>query len=114
MKQIGIVSNYFDHVGAAAIKLDANLKVGDKIKIKGGNVEFEQEVKEMPDEEVTNIYTVGEFANYIASKVNTEKGTNISFGDVMPDLLDVLEADYSVPRHKITLDSRFVQDLGFG
>ena len=69
---------------------------------------------EMPDEEVTNIYTVGEFANYIASKVNTEKGTNISFGDVMPDLLDVREADYSVPRHKITLDSRFVQDLGFG
>ena len=69
---------------------------------------------EMPDEEVTNICTVGEFANYIASKVNNEKGTNISFEEVMPDLLDVLEADYSVPRHKITLDSRFVQDLGFG
>jgi hypothetical protein len=69
---------------------------------------------EMPDEEVTNICTVGEFANYIASKVNNEKGTNISFEEVMPDLLDVLEADYSVLRHKITLDSRFVQDLGFG
>tara|TARA_Y100001001_G_scaffold121144_1_gene119222 strand:+ start:262 stop:525 length:264 start_codon:yes stop_codon:yes gene_type:complete len=69
---------------------------------------------EMPDEEVTNICTVGEFANYIASKVNAEKGTNISFKEVMPDLLDVLESDYSVPRHKVTLDSRFVQDLGFG
>ena len=46
-KEIGEVSNYFDHVGAAAIKLRGSLKVGDKIKIKGGNVEFEQEVKGM-------------------------------------------------------------------
>lgn len=46
-KAIGEVSNYFDHVGAAAIKLKAPLKLGDKIKIKGGENEFEQEVKSM-------------------------------------------------------------------
>ena len=33
-KQIGTVSNYFDHVKVAAIKLTAPLKVGDKIEIK--------------------------------------------------------------------------------
>jgi len=46
-KEIGTVSNYFDHVKAAAIKLKAALKVGDKIKIKGGEVEFEQKVDSM-------------------------------------------------------------------
>tara|TARA_Y100000310_G_scaffold159635_1_gene159353 strand:- start:75 stop:398 length:324 start_codon:yes stop_codon:yes gene_type:complete len=46
-KQIGTVSNYFDHVKAAAIKLTTALKVGDKIKLQGGETEFEQEIKEM-------------------------------------------------------------------
>ena len=47
-KQIGVVSNYFDHVGVAAIKLSAGLKVGDKIQVKGGEeTDFEQEVKSM-------------------------------------------------------------------
>ena len=46
-KEIGEVSNYFEHVGAAAIKLSGKLKIGDKIKVKGGEVEFEQEVKSM-------------------------------------------------------------------
>ena len=46
-KEIGEVSNYFDHVGAAAIKLSGKLKVGDKIKIKGGETEFEQKVQSM-------------------------------------------------------------------
>jgi hypothetical protein len=35
-KQIGVISNYFQHVKAAAIKLSAPLKKGDKIKIVGG------------------------------------------------------------------------------
>lgn len=69
---------------------------------------------EMPDDEVGNISTVGEFANYIANKVNTSKCSNISYKDIMPDLLDVLESEYDVPREKVTLNSRFVQDLGFG
>jgi len=46
-KPIGVVTNYFDHVNAAAIKLSAGLKVGDKIKIQGGDVDFEQEVESM-------------------------------------------------------------------
>ncbi len=46
-KQIGEISNYFDHVNAAAIKLSSGLKVGDKIRIIGGDVDFEQEVESM-------------------------------------------------------------------
>lgn len=46
-KEIGKVSDYFDHVGAIAMKLKAPLKIGDKIKLMGGEVEFEQEVESM-------------------------------------------------------------------
>lgn len=45
--EIGVVSNYFEHVGAASIKLSADLKVGETIKFKGGEVEFEQKVESM-------------------------------------------------------------------
>jgi len=46
-KPIGVISNYFKHVKAAAIKLSAPLKVGDKIKIVGGDKEIELDVKSM-------------------------------------------------------------------
>ena len=46
-KQIGVVTNYFDHVKVAAINLSAPLKVGDKIEIKGGEVDVEQEIGSM-------------------------------------------------------------------
>jgi len=46
-KEIGIVSNYFKHVKAAAIKLSAPLKAGDKIKIIGGEKEVEMKVDSM-------------------------------------------------------------------
>lgn len=46
-KQIGEVSNYFEHVSVAAIKLTAGLEVGDKIRIHGGEVDFEQNVESM-------------------------------------------------------------------
>ena len=47
MKEIGEITNYFEHVKAAAIKLKGGLKAGDKIQIKGGESDFEQEVKSM-------------------------------------------------------------------
>jgi len=45
--EIGVVSNYFEKVGVAAIKLAGDLKVGDKVKFKGGEVEFEQTIESM-------------------------------------------------------------------
>jgi U32 family peptidase len=44
---IGVVSNYFDHVGVAAVKLKSTLKKGDKIRVVGGNVDYEQTVDSM-------------------------------------------------------------------
>ena len=46
-KPIGVVSNYFDHVSVAAIKLAAPLKVGDTTRFAGGETEFEQKVESM-------------------------------------------------------------------
>ncbi|MBD3247166.1 translation elongation factor-like protein [Candidatus Pacearchaeota archaeon] len=47
-KPIGEISNYFDHVNAAAMKLSAPLKKGDKIRIVGGEeTDFEMDVKSM-------------------------------------------------------------------
>lgn len=46
-KEIGVISNYFDHVQAAAIKLKTALKVGDTLHIKGGEVDFEQKIDSM-------------------------------------------------------------------
>ncbi len=46
-KQIGEVTNYFQHVKAAAIKLTAPLKVGDKIAIRGGEKDIEMDVTSM-------------------------------------------------------------------
>ena len=46
-KQIGVVSNYFEHVGVAALKLTEEIKIGDKIRIVGGNTDFEQEIESM-------------------------------------------------------------------
>jgi len=39
-KQIGTVINYFEHVGVAAINLTASLKIGDTIRIVGGDKDF--------------------------------------------------------------------------
>jgi len=42
---LGEITHYFPKAGAAVIKLEKSLKVGDKVKIVGGKVgEFEQVV----------------------------------------------------------------------
>ena len=47
-KPIGVVSNYFEHVSVAAIKLSAPLKSGDQIQIKGGEeTDFSQKIGSM-------------------------------------------------------------------
>ena len=46
-KQIGVISNYFEKVGVAAIKLIGSLKIGDTIKIVGGELDIEVPIKGM-------------------------------------------------------------------
>ncbi len=44
-KLIGKITHYYGKIKVAVVKLKAPLSVGDKIKIKGGEREFEQTVK---------------------------------------------------------------------
>jgi putative protease len=46
-KLIGKITHYFPHVEVAVIKLSRAIKVGDKIRIVGGETDFEQEVESM-------------------------------------------------------------------
>ena len=46
-KEIGKVSGYYSHVGAAAVKLSGSVKVGDKLHFKGASNDFKITVKEM-------------------------------------------------------------------
>lgn len=46
-KIIGRVTHYFDNLGVAVLNLTGTVKVGDKIKIKGGEVDFEQVIESM-------------------------------------------------------------------
>jgi putative protease len=54
-EKIGSISHYFGQIGVAVIDLTGNLKVGDKIRIKGSTTDFEQEVNSMQiDKEQVN------------------------------------------------------------
>lgn len=44
---IGKIIHYFSHIGVAVIELTDSLKVGDSIRIVGGETDFNQEVDSM-------------------------------------------------------------------
>lgn len=46
-KFIGKVTHYFPHVEAAVLELTEPLRVGDTIRIAGGEVDFTQQVESM-------------------------------------------------------------------
>ena len=46
-KEIGRVSSYFSHVGVAAIKLLAGLKIGDTVQILGHTTDFKIPIESM-------------------------------------------------------------------
>lgn len=46
-KLIGKVTHYFGKIGVAVIELSNTLKVGDEIRIAGGEVDFTQTVESM-------------------------------------------------------------------
>lgn len=54
MEKIGLVTHYFPHVNAAAVKILKNsLKVGDQIYIKGHTTEFKEGVASIQLDHVT-------------------------------------------------------------
>jgi len=46
-KLIGKISHYFGKIGVAVIKLSDTLKVGDNIRIAGGEIDFTQVIDSM-------------------------------------------------------------------
>ena len=46
-KEIGKVNHWYDKIGVAVVKLSGTLSVGDKVKVKKGEVEFEGEISSM-------------------------------------------------------------------
>ncbi len=46
-KLIGKVTHYFTNIGVAVVELEAGLKKGDKIHVKGATSDFEQAVDSM-------------------------------------------------------------------
>jgi U32 family peptidase len=46
-KLIGKVTHYFGNIGVAVIKISDSLEAGDRIRITGGDTDFEQEVESM-------------------------------------------------------------------
>ena len=45
--EVGRVTHYFTKIGVAIVELKAPLSVGDRIRIKGANTDFEQMVQSM-------------------------------------------------------------------
>lgn len=45
--KIGSITHYYDRIGVAVMEVLAPIKVGDRIKIKGHEREFEQEIASM-------------------------------------------------------------------
>lgn len=45
--KVALVTHYYDKIGVAVFQVLASIKIGDKIKIKGGDSEFEQMVTSM-------------------------------------------------------------------
>ncbi len=46
-QKVGKVSHWYDQIEVAVIKLEASLKVGDQIKVRRGEEEFDDEVASM-------------------------------------------------------------------
>jgi putative protease len=46
-KKIGTITHFFDKISVGIIKLDSELKIGDKVKFQGATTSFEQEITEM-------------------------------------------------------------------
>lgn len=47
MKEVGKVIHWYDKIGVAVIKLAGALRVGDRIKVKRGETEFEETISSM-------------------------------------------------------------------
>lgn len=47
MKKIGKITHYFTKIGVGVVKLSGTLRIGDKIRVRGKNTDFEQKLDSM-------------------------------------------------------------------
>lgn len=71
---IGRVTHYFDHLKVAVISLGkgAALKVGDKIRIEGGELDYEQKIEslQIDHEAVQSVKAGDDFGTKVKKKVH--------------------------------------------
>ncbi len=82
-KPIGEVTHYFGGINVAIIKFKKTVNVGEKIKIKGANTDFEQTIESMQYEH----------KDIKSAKKNQEVGIKISEKAREGDMVYVAEAD---------------------
>lgn len=46
-KEVGKVTHWYDKIGVAVVRLSAPLKVGDQVKVRRGEVEFDATIDSM-------------------------------------------------------------------
>lgn len=46
-KEIGKVTHWYDHISVAVLKLEGPLQVGDHIKVKKGDAEFDETISSL-------------------------------------------------------------------
>ncbi len=68
---------------------------------------------QLPDEEVSQIYTVGEFSDYLHRKLRTKHGFKpcASNEHIFNKIKAILIKDYAVSEYKIIKDAKFIDDL---
>ncbi len=67
----------------------------------------------IPDEDVTNLYTVGEFCRYLTMALAARDGLRASGHDaIYAAVVECLVGEFRIPRDRISPDARFVKDLG--
>jgi acyl carrier protein len=67
----------------------------------------------LPDDEVSEIFTVGQFSAYLSQKICTTHGVNatITAQAVFERVKQMLIKDYGVQPALITLEAHFIRDL---
>ena len=45
--RIGVVNHYYNHIGVAVVRLTEKLALGDRVRFRGKNTDFQQDVGSM-------------------------------------------------------------------
>lgn len=82
-KELGKVSHWYDKIGVAVLKLEGPLKVGDRVKVKKGDSEFEEQVAslQIDHQNVESAKAGDEVAIKLSQKVKPGAAVSIVAGE---------------------------------